>query len=192
MAKQRQFSRRAEPEFEVGDDLEIEAPAIASAAVEAPEEQEPAAPTPALSLEAALEKLVEVSHTQGFVSIDDVLAVMPHAENNMEQLEDIFDALFQQGIEVGQTREEEEPIDLTEVENEPVEEDTFDLSQIEIDDSISLYLKEIGRVPLLTAEEEVTLAKGMEKGRDARKKLQGGVDDWDERERLLGQVREGQ
>jgi RNA polymerase primary sigma factor len=82
------------------------------------------------------------------------------------------------GIEVGQAREEEPDVmgDISDAEIEAVEieEEDFDLSQIEIDDSISLYLKEIGRVPLLTAEEEVDLAKRMERGRDSRKKLNEG------------------
>lgn len=194
MAKQRQFSRDVEPEFEVEleGDLELETP-TGETDPKTTSEQEEAAPEAQQTMtpEAALEFLVNLGRNQGYVSYDDVLTVMPDAENNMEQLEDVFATLFEQGIEVGQAREDE-PGEPSETELEIPEDDNFDLSQIEIDDSISLYLKEIGRVPLLTAEEEVSLAKRMEKGRDSRKKLQQGVDDWDERERLLWQVRDGQ
>ena len=195
-----EFEDEFESEFELVDAGANEGVALAS--------DEAAEVTTPLSPEDALEHLLTLGRTQGYVSYDDVLKVMPEAESNMEQLEDIFAVLFEQGIDVGQAREEEpesmgeadmgdmgdmvDMAEIAELEMEAVEDDAFDLSQIEIDDSISLYLKEIGRVPLLTAEEEVDLAKRMERGRDTRRKLNDGPEDWEEREQLLWCVRDGQ
>ena len=121
------------------------------------------------------EYLLAKAAEQGFVTYDDVLTAFPEAEENLEELEDIMATLIETGIEVvaPEDKESQQP----EVSEEPLQFDAagdergfFDT--IDIDDTIGLYLKEVGRVPLLVAEEEVSLAKRMEAGKIAREKLE--------------------
>jgi RNA polymerase primary sigma factor len=127
-----------------------------------------------------LESLLELGKERGYVTIDDILAVFPEVEKDIDRLEGVYAALLAAGItylDESPDGEDAQDEDLAEIEKEK-ERDKNDLAQIDADDSVGLYLKEVGRVPLLTAEQEVSLAKRIERGRKAREAMaRGGVND---------------
>ncbi len=129
---------------------------------------------PQLEPHPSLTPLMRQAQEQGYLLTDDLLAVFPEAEENIVQLEDIFIQLVEQGIKVYADEAEaaeKMAVDRQDEDNVEIKADPFDLSGIDADDILSIYLKEMAWVPLLTAAEEVTLAKQLEKGYQAEKEL---------------------
>ena len=145
-------------------------------------------------------QLVNEGRSKGFVTLEDILHLFPEAERSVEQLEEVFSALLSAGIpyidEIPDETEPEEPVlddeDEESDESEDAENPNDDyLAHIEINDTVGLYLKEAGRVPLLTQQEEIEITQRIERGREAMTRLaQGGLTE-EERERLRWEIQDG-
>lgn len=123
----------------------------------------------------ALARLVKFGRKQGFITLDDIVKFFPKAETEIDQIEDAFEAIICAGIpiaeeiEVGRGGRSEDGTD------DKGEQDENDfLANVDIDDTIGLYMKEATRVPLLKAWEEKVLAQRIEVGRYSREELAKG------------------
>ncbi len=113
-----------------------------------------------------LEEFVALGKQRGFVTEDEILRVIPEVEKNLSELERLYEKLESSGIKIISSDEvmkegaAKETAEEKKIEKIDVPLDLDDISS----DSVQMYLREIGRVPLLKAEEEVSLAKRIEKG----------------------------
>jgi RNA polymerase primary sigma factor len=131
-----------------------------------------------------IERLIELGEEQGYVLLEDILKVLPQVEENLDLLEDVFDELLSAGIPYSDNGLEqlkrrlvtsgirEEGTSGTAAESE---DETGEVTEaVDAGDLMGVYLSQASRVPLLKREEEVELAKRIERGRNASKKMAKG------------------
>ena len=154
---------------------------------EAPEKETPEAttdaPLPLLDLsDAAVKKMIKLAKKRGYVTYEQINAVLPSEEVTSEQIEDILAMLNDMGINTVE-QEETESEDEEKPAEEPEEEEA-DGELVEVtsktpaetkksepgertDDPVRMYLREMGSVELLSREGEIAIAKRIEAGREA-------------------------
>ena len=150
---------------------------------EAPEKdaaETPDAPLPVLDLsDAAVKKMIKQAKKRGYVTYEQLNAVMPSEEVTSEKIEDVLAMMNEMGINVVETEEtdneEEEEADEEESEGgdlvevapkTPAKSETREPAE-RTDDPVRMYLREMGSVELLSREGEIAIAKRIEAGREA-------------------------
>lgn len=125
-----------------------------------------------LTLEQVKEQLIEASKKSGAITYKEIMERLAPYEQDVEQIEEFFEQLADLGIDVTDMPAEDDSGE-GESDSDDKEQEDDDLSVpagVKINDPVRMYLKEIGRVSLLTAEDEVDLAIRIEQGDEEAKK----------------------
>ncbi len=122
-----------------------------------------------------IQELVNRADRRGYVTFDDVLELIEEDGEEAQTLESVLDQLDEMGIELRQEelpREEpEETEDEFELEDEMQDTSIGDINAVSADDPVGLYFRQMAQEPLLTAIEEINLAKRIETGKESQEKM---------------------
>ena len=127
-----------------------------------------------VKISAEAKNLIELGKHQGFLTLDDLLKVFPDAEVRIEELDMVYQKLLEANVDVFESVTEDD-IKSDEKAVVELEKEIESLAKLTVGittDPVRMYLREIGRIPLLKSAEEVDLAQRIEKGdRKSKRKL---------------------
>src|SRR5208282_3802172 len=122
---------------------------------------------------AGVKRLIAKGKERGYITFDELNAILPPDQNSSEQIEDVMANFSELGIQVVESEETEDgeaPVAKVEkVEDAEEEEQTGNVDEASLgrtDDPVRMYLREMGSVELLSREGEIAIAKRIEAGRD--------------------------
>lgn len=122
-----------------------------------------------------IQELISRADRRGYVTFEDVMELLEDENDENATLETILDELDELGIELRQDdigRDEVEEVEFEEeIEEIEVHDPIGDINAVSADDPVGLYFRQMAQEPLLTAQEEIELAKRIELGRDAQGRL---------------------